>query len=148
MTLPALLACGFRTAILLLALAASGCTTTTDGTTTTVAVRRPGTLPGVAQLTPSTPGGPPPSGTFNGTGRLSASAGSGCRPEVRMAGMTVTGSRVRYQGFRGTIQPDGFIQMQAGERFLYGAFDGDRFVGHLWQPKPACTYDVVMTHAG
>jgi hypothetical protein len=62
--------------------------------------------------------------------------------------MTVTGDRVRYQGFRGTIQSDGFVTMQAGSRFLYGFFDSTQFTGHLWQPHPACTYDIVLTHGG
>jgi hypothetical protein len=60
----------------------------------------------------------------------------------------VTGDRVRFQGFRGTIRPDGFLQMQAGSSFITGNFDGGRFVGSSWRPHPACTYDLVLNHLG
>ncbi len=103
---------------------------------------------------PITPGaiaaasGPPPSGNFAGTGHLSSSAGSGCRPEIRISHFVVDGNRVRYQGFRGTIQGGSFVQMQQGSSFVSGIFDGDRFTGHLWRPHPECTYDLALMHVG
>ena len=137
-------------ALVVLGVAAAGCTATTNGVSSSVTIHMPGTIPPTAQVPPppAPPSGPPPSGRFSGTGTLASSAGSGCRRQIPIAGMTVTGDRVRYQGFRGTIQPDGFVRMQAGSRFLYGFFDSDRFTGHLWQPHPECTYDLVLTHAG
>ncbi len=140
-----------RAAILIaLGLAASGCTATTDGASSAITIHMPGRIPPTAAIPPrpSLPSGPPPSGRFSGTGTLANSAGSGCRRQIPMAGMVVTGTRVRYQGFRGTIQPDGFVRMQAGDRHLYGFFDSTQFTGHLWQPHPECTYDVILTHAG
>ena len=130
---------------LLACLCMAGCTYETNlqgpGTLT---VRTPGTLPPVRQPPPA-PAAPPQSGVFEGSGPLSSSAGSGCRREIPVRNFVVTGNRVRFQGFRGTIQPDSFVQMQAGERFLYGYFDGERFTGHFWQPHPDCTYDLVLT---
>jgi hypothetical protein len=138
-----------RSASILLALAFAGCTATTNGSTSTFTLNMPGSIPAHARITPAPMvNGPPPDGTFAGVARLSNSAGSGCRSEMRIDGMVVTGNRVRFQGFRGPITPDGFVNLQAGNRFLYGAFDGPSFVGHLWQPHPACTYDIVLSHAG
>ena len=132
-------------------LAGAGCTYTTTTNTTgpgTLTVRMPGTLPAVASP-PQGPITPPPSGIFAGVGTLSSSPGGRCSWEIPINHFVVTGNRIRYQGFRGTIQPpDTFLQMQAGNRFIYGYFDGGRFVGHYWQPHPECTYDLVLTHAG
>ena len=138
-----------RAAPILLALAAAGCTATTNGTSSTLAINMPGSIPAHARIAPApVVNGPPPDGTFAGVARLSNSAGSGCRTEMRIDGMVVTGNRVRFQGFRGPIPPDGFVSLQGGGRFLYGTFDGPSFVGHLWQPHPACTYDLVLSHGG
>ncbi len=139
---------GTRAAALLLALAGAGCTVAAGGgAPTTVTVRMPGTLPPPAQP-PSPQAAPPLGGSFAGTATLSSSAGSGCRRQMPISHFVVTGDRVRYQGFRGTIGSDGAVQMQAGGRFLYGSFDGGRFVGHYWQPHPECTYDLVLNRTG
>jgi hypothetical protein len=136
-------------ALLLLGIAIAGCTATTNGSTSTLTINTPGTIPPHARITPlPVINGPPPNGTFSGVGRLSNSVGSGCRTEIPVNGMVVTGSRVRWQGFRGTISAGGLIDLQAGSRFLYGTFDGPSFVGHLWQPHPACTYDLTLNHVG
>lgn len=138
-------------AIVLIGLAASGCTATSGGPGgATVTVRQPGTLPTPAaapQATPR-PAGPPPSGTFAGVGRLSNTPSSGCRREVDINGFVVTGDRVRFQGFRGTINPGGFLEMQAGRSFISGSFQGGRFTGSYWQPHPGCTYDIDLNHVG
>jgi hypothetical protein len=133
-----------------LGLAAAGCTAKMGDVNSGLTIHVPGTIPATAQVPrpPAPPSGPPPSGAFSGTATLASSAGSGCRRQLPITGLTVTGDRVRYQGFRGAIQPDGFVRMQAGSRFLYGFFDDTRFTGHLWQPHPECTYDLVLAHAG
>ena len=38
--------------------------------------------------------------------------------------------------------------MQASNKFLYGTFDGTRFIGSLWQPHPNCTYSITLNHEG
>jgi hypothetical protein len=140
-------------AFVLIALVGSGCTMTSDATSpNTVTVRQPGTLPAPAQTPPPpaapSPPAPPPSGTFAGVGRLNNTPSSGCRREVAINGFVVTGSRVRFQGFRGTVQPDGSLEMQAARSFISGNFDGGRFVGSYWQPHPGCTYDLDLNHVG
>ena len=143
----ALLACG---------MAGAGCTYTTSpaGSGTpigpgTLAVRAPGSLPPSAAPPPGQAPAPPPSGIFAGTGRLSGTrAGSGCRRDIPIDGLVVTGRQVRYQGLRGTIGPNFYLEMQGGGRFLYGTFSGPRFFGTLWQPHPGCSYEIVLDHAG
>ena len=142
-----------HTAIVLIGLAVSGCTMTSNGMNpATVTIRQPGTLPRPpatqpAQAAPG-PAAPPLSGTFAGVGQLGRNHGSGCRSQVQIQHFVVTGDRVRFQGFRGTIQPVGSLQMQAGESFISGSFDGGRFTGSYWRPHPSCIYDFVLNHAG
>jgi hypothetical protein len=151
--------CRFRTgsrlsglAIVLSALAAAGCTMTSSTTGPgTVTVRQPGSLPAAPppQAAPSPPA-PPLNGTFAGVAQLSSNPGASiaCTREVQIRSFTVNSDRVRFQGFRGTIQHDGSVQMQAGGSFISGNFDGGRFVGSFWRPQPSCTYDMVLNHVG
>jgi hypothetical protein len=140
-----------RAAIVLIGLVGSGCTMTSNGMNPGVTIRQPGTLPPAATPPPEaapSPPAPPLSGNFTGIGRLSRSHGSGCRLEIQIRNFVVTGDRVRFLSFRGTIQPDGSLQMQAGESFMTGSFDGGRFTGSYWRPHPSCTYDFVLNHQG
>ncbi|MBS0562257.1 MAG: hypothetical protein JSR21_19590 [Proteobacteria bacterium] len=137
-----------RAASVAAALLAAGCTYKTDlQGPGTLRVNMPGRLPAPAVAAPAAPV-PTPDGRFSGTGTLTASAGSGCQRTRPFNNVVVSGNRVRYQGFRGTIDANGFARLQSGERFLYGFFNGPRFEGHYWQPHPDCTYDVVLTHQG
>jgi hypothetical protein len=134
-----------RLLFVLLAVAVTGCTLKTDGSTSSVTLNMPGAVPPHPAITPgaiAAASGPPPSGNFVGTGHLSS------RMQIRISHFIVDGNRVRYQGFRGTIQGGSFVQMQQGGAFISGIFDGDRFTGHLWRPHPECTYDLVLMHAG
>ena len=139
-----------RGAVIALGVVISGCTVTSNGMTpTSVTVRTPGTLPSIPPAAPlGTTPVPPPSGTFSGVAQLSSSPSSGCRSQLAVRNFVVTGNRVRFQAFRGTIQPDGYLEMQASTRFLYGTFNGGRFIGSLWQPHPNCTYSIVLDHEG
>jgi hypothetical protein len=136
----------------LVVLAAAGCTMTSTGAGPgTVTVRQPGSLPAPPppQATQSAPA-PPLNGTFAGVAQLSSTVGSsvGCTREVQIRSFTVNGDRARFQGFRGIIEPDGSLRMQAGPSFISGSFDGGRFVGSYWRPQPSCSYDIVLNHVG
>ena len=137
-------------AVVALGIVISGCTVTSNGMTpTSVTIRTPGTLPSIPTAAPpGTAPAPPPSGTFSGAAQLSSSPSSGCRRQLAVRNFVVTGNNVRFQAFRGTIQPDGYLEMQASNRFLYGTFNGGRFIGSLWQPHPSCTYSIVLNHEG
>jgi len=137
-----------RRATIAAALLTAACTYKTDFQGPgTLRINMPGSLPAPAVAAPEAPA-PTPDGRFAGTGTLTSSVGSGCLRQRPFRSVTVTGNRVRYQGFRGTIDGNGFVRMQSGERFLYGFFNGPRFEGHYWQPHPDCTYDVMLTHQG
>jgi hypothetical protein len=138
-------------ALVLSGLAASGCTmTSSQSGPGTVTVRQPGSLPAPPPQAAPSPPAPPLNGAFAGVAKLSSnpSASMGCTSEVQIRSFTVNGDRVRFQGFRGTIQPDGSVQMQAGGSFISGNFDGGRFTGSFWRPQPSCTYDMVLNHVG
>ena len=139
-------------ALVLGALAASGCTMTSSQTGPgTVSVRQPGSLPAPPPAPPApSPPAPPLNGTFAGVAHLSSNVSSsiGCTQEVQIRSFTVNGDRARFQGFRGIIEPDGSLRMQAGPSFISGSFDGGRFVGSFWRPQPSCTYDMVLNHVG
>lgn len=138
-----------RLAIVFVGLVGSGCTYTSNGTGPgTLSIQLPGTLPALTAQPPPASAAPPPNGTFAGIGQLSSSAGSGCRRQIQITNFVVMDGRVRFQGFRGTIGPDTYLTMQGHNAFLYGYFDGGRFIGSWWRPPPACSYNVVLDHLG
>jgi hypothetical protein len=136
-------------AIALGGLSVAGCTHTIGGPNNGVTtVRMPGTLPSVTTPRPVAPAAPPRSGFFQGVGQLDGSAGSGCRRQVPIQNFVVTGNQVRFQGFRGTIGPDNYLEMQSGSSFLFGYFDGGRFTGNYWRSHSSCNYDLVLDNRG
>jgi hypothetical protein len=90
----------------------------------------------------------PPSGIFAGTARLTNLAGSGCRRRIDVTHFVVSGDRVRYMGFRGTIRPDLSVRLQSGSSYINGHFVDDRFVGRFWRRQPSCTYDLELHRVG
>jgi hypothetical protein len=142
--------CVTRGAVIALGIVISGCTVTSNGMTpTSVTIRTPGTLPSIPTASPrGTRPVPPPGGTFSGVAQLSRPSNSGCRRQFAVRNFVVTGNNVRFQAFRGTVQSDGYLEMQASNKFLYGTFDGTRFIGSLWQPHPNCTYSITLNHEG
>jgi len=125
-------------------LACGGCTITAQGVSpTTVTMQRPGALPALPPPPPAPPA-PAIDGVYEGTGTLSGNPGGACRTDFAIRNFVVTGDRVRFQSFRGRIQPDQFLQMQAGVSFIHGSFDGGTFTGRLWRPQPSCTYDIAL----
>ncbi len=134
-------------------LAGAGCTYTTDGRTPgTLAVQPLGSLPSLppppARSATAEPVGLPPSGTYEGVARAVNNPGGGCTTLFNIRRFVVSGDRVRYLAFRGRIQPDMHLQMQAGHNFIHGDFDGGRFVGRFWRRQPSCTYHLVLDHVG
>jgi hypothetical protein len=89
---------GSGLAIVLTALAVSGCTMTSSTTGPgTITVRQPGSLPAAPppQAAPGPPT-PPPNGTFAGVAQLSRAPGAsiGCTHEVQIRSFAVNGDRV------------------------------------------------------
>jgi len=108
------------------------------------------------------PGGPPggPMGVsgavrpgFDGayTGsmyRTSDPGGMSCAEQVPIYGFTVSNGVVNFGQFRGNpIAPDGSVQLQEGQLWLSGSFDGRQFVGNLTPWGVACTYRMMLNRS-
>jgi hypothetical protein len=117
--------------------------------------RVPGALP-AAGLPPAPspgatrPAAAPRTGPYTGTGQLVFDPGKrgACRATIPITGFRVSGGVAQFGASRATIDQDGSLQIQAGQRWLTGHFIGPNFEGRLWQPPPACTYSVTLTPAG
>jgi len=96
----------------------------------------PGTAASVA---PAPQGGP-----YAGTGSVMRNQGARCPDQIRVTNFIVRGNRVSFGAYRGTIQPDGSLHMQAGPSYVYGQFIGSHFDGRFWRPPPGCTYDLSL----
>jgi hypothetical protein len=136
-------------ASLVCAVMVAGCTYTTDSTGPgALAVQPLGTVPAVPRPAPppsaDVPPGPPPSGMFSGIAHLTNRPATGCRREIDIDQFIVSGNRVRYMGFRGTIRPDLSVRLQSGQSYITGHFVDDRFVGQFWRPQPSCTYHLEL----
>jgi hypothetical protein len=79
--------------------------------------------------------------------------GGGLCTETRnVADFFVRGSAARFGGFRGTIAPDGGVQMVYGQDWLVGQFEGATFHGQLdilgRFGSPGCTYMLNLERSG
>jgi hypothetical protein len=90
----------------------------------------------------------PRSGPYAGTGFVLRNQGAVCPQQIRVTNFVVNGERVRFGAYRGVIQPDGSLHMQAGPTYVYGQFVGSHFDGRFWRPPPGCTYDLSLDPAG
>ena len=83
-------------------------------------------------------------GTYGGTADVLMTHGGLCLENKRVKDFHVQGNKVRYGGFRGTIAPDGMLQMAYGQDWIVGQFAGATFQGHLDVPgrigDPGCSY--------
>ena len=141
-----------------------GCSATTsvNGGPVVVTARAPGGSPSTFQLQPVTPGagpppgmepvsippgppGIPPSGAYRGEMVSINDPGGRCTPRVPLFNWTVRGTRVRFGTFRGTIEPNGVLNMQGRGSYISGQFYGPHFVGEFWSPGPSCDYRLTLS---
>jgi hypothetical protein len=154
-------------------LAVSGCSTQgpvvmLDTTTGPIVLRSPsapsmpdgmaGPPPGLEPTTPV----PPPgfaeglpvsrSGSYSGTAEVLMTNGGLCRENLTVSGFKVSGNTARFGGFRGTIEPNGNIQMFYGSEWIVGQFEGATFRGQLDLPSrsfgPGCSYLLSLQRVG
>ncbi len=86
----------------------------------------------------------PQSGTYAGFASATANPGGLCSDRLRINRFFVNGNRVVFGAFRGTIQPDGKLQMQVGPSYIFGHFQGDRFDGQFYRAGPTCPYQITL----
>jgi hypothetical protein len=150
----------------LLGVLLAGC----SGTAPTVLLDTPTGVTPVFTPPPALPGafaGPPPgldnpltspapsgdrSGTYAGTAVPLETGGGLCIANQPVSGFRVRGNSVRYRGFRGTIAPDGGVQMVYGQDWIFGQFEGPTFRGQLDLygrfGAPGCTYMFSLEREG
>jgi hypothetical protein len=105
-----------------------------------------GAIPPPANLLPDAPPtGQPVSrdGTYTGSANLMVNYGNLCQETVPVVGFRVSGDRVRFGRFRGTIDSNDGLQMVSNQQWIVGQFEGATFHGQVafWTREgPSCTY--------
>jgi hypothetical protein len=91
-------------------------------------------------------------GSYTGSMAVLVSNGNQCQNSTPVHGFRVTGNRVRFGGFRGTIQPDGSLQMTYGDIWIIGRFEATSFKGQANFPGPfdgpGCAYLMNLQRTG
>ena len=70
-------------------------------------------------------------GSYAGIAEVLTTGGGLCIKPVTISGFVVRGNSARFDGFRGTIDPDGGVQMYYGGNWIVGQFEGGIFRGQL-----------------
>ena len=115
----------------------------------------PDALPPPAGLEPAAfarapgpvPAGPPVSGPYQGQGVGLNDPGGFCQSRIRIDNWVVSGNRVSFGAFNGTIAPDGSLTMQVGQSYIYGRFIGSHFAGRFSARQPSCAYSLMLDPA-
>jgi hypothetical protein len=80
--------------------------------------------------------------------RTSDPGGMSCAEQVPIYEFSVRNNVVRFGQFRGNpIGPDGSVQLQEGQLWLVGRFDGRQFVGELQPWGVACGYRMILNRS-
>ena len=72
-----------------------------------------------------------------------SSYGNMCQETVPVVGFRVSGNRVRFGRFHGTIDSNDGLQMVSNQQWIVGQFEGATFHGQVtfWTREgPGCTY--------
>lgn len=87
-------------------------------------------------------------GVYAGVAQALNSAGAQCAEFHRPANFRVEGRAVRFGPFRGTIGPEGGLQMIYGQSTVVGHFEGDAFRGVITFHVPPCRYAMLLRRTG
>jgi hypothetical protein len=100
--------------------------------------------PGMEPMSPPDSQNVSRNGTYAGTAEPLDTGGGLCINTQSAGGFIVRGSSAEYGQFRGSIAPDGGLQMVAGQNWIVGHFVGGTFLGQLNLVgrfgAPGCTY--------
>jgi hypothetical protein len=75
------------------------------------------------------PGGADLSGNYGGTATNDGNPGGACKVVEPVSNFRVNGNRATFGQYRGTIQPDGSVEMVFGRSWIVGRFSGPHFEG-------------------
>lgn len=103
---------------------------------------------GAASVGPGGSSNSPASGMYRGEAVALNDPGGYCSTRMAVTNWTVSGNEVSFGAFRGTIQPDGALAMQAGPRYVQGRYTGSHFVGRYTTPQPSCEYQITVDPVG
>jgi hypothetical protein len=91
-------------------------------------------------------------GTYSGWAEVFTTAGGLCTEGMKVIDFKVHGNAVRFGRFRGTIQPDGGLQMVSGGTWIIGQFEGPTFRGQVSSPGAfhtvGCTFILALDRTG
>ena len=116
-----------------------------------------GPPPGLdAQLAAATPTVANPaidrSGTYAGNAVPLDTGGGTCLQDQPVSDFRVRGNSVHFGGYRGTIAPDGSLQMVYGQTWIIGRFEGATFHGQVDMNSgfgnPMCTFMMSLQRVG
>jgi hypothetical protein len=92
------------------------------------------------------------SGTYAGVAVPLNAGGGTCIQNRQVTDFRVYGRSARFGGFRGTVAPDGIVEMAHGQDWIVGQFDGATFNGHLTlggrRTTLSCTYTITLRRVG
>jgi len=91
-------------------------------------------------------------GTYSGRAEVLSTAGGMCLHGMNVSNFRVRGNSVRFGQFRGTIAPDGGLQMVSRGTWIVGQFEGATFQGQVdaagnWD-MPGCTFFLTLDRIG
>jgi hypothetical protein len=91
-------------------------------------------------------------GNYTGTAEPLDTGGGLCVTTRKVGNFRVHGNRVRYGGFRGTIDANNGLQMVSGTNWIIGQFEGATFHGQLDLMgrfgSPGCSYMFNLQRTG
>jgi hypothetical protein len=91
-------------------------------------------------------------GRYAGIAQVLTTGGGLCIKPVTISGFIVRGNSARFGGFRGTIDPEGGVQMYYGGNWIVGQFEGGSFRGQLSYSARfsgnGCTYILNLERTG
>lgn len=107
--------------------------------------------PGLEPMSPAAAQTVSRDGIYAGSMEALSTAGGICANQVKVNGFKVHGNSVRFGDFRGTIDPDGGLQMVFRGNWIIGEFAGASFHGHVQGAgvgQPGCTFILTLNRTG
>jgi len=118
--------------LLAMGLALAGCT----AATTPQSVPPPGPLPANGAW----------EGRYQGWAKAPPGSGMRCQQDVKVSNFYVTGNRISFGQYFGTVQPSGEAVLSAIDPVIMGRFSAGVFTGRgrIEESEPGCSYEFTL----